>query len=154
MVNKPQTKQNWTRYFVIMAVLVLIVMTMNNYDQQKRNERIKYMQDNCDFTIATVMSYEPRRSGISGIFPAKEHPQSIDFSYVVNNKKYKTHYTDDDYPIPEKYGPEKGRKFVAVYLAKEPYKCALLFTCPVKDSTDYRAYLRYFRIHHPKLKNW
>lgn len=96
------------------------------------------------FTLGQVVQYDPRTlDGASSISSA-----FLKFSFKVQGIKY---VEASDYYVPAKNGPKKGSFFMAVYLPNDPTECGLLLDYPVKDSVEYRQYMKEFKINRPNL---
>lgn len=131
----------------LLITCAVIIYVVGNMTQQNRNARIGLMEDTGAYTIGTVISYDEDASvGIGN-----GAPQSIRFSYRVNNAVYETKYSDREYPVPPSYGPKPGSRFMAIYLPNDPEKCAMLFNYPVRDSLVYKGYLMEFKAQRPTL---
>ena len=126
-------------FFLIATLLIIAVMmhiNQNNIDSQNN-----YFEENGLYTISKVIEYSAQTVTGSSAF--------IRISYKVNNFEYEV---ESDYNAPSKNGPKEGSLFMSIYLPNEPEKCALLFDYPVKDSSEYKHYIKEFKKNRPKLR--
>ena len=127
---------------LIVLVICLIIFLIASHDTDINNKaRNQYMEENGLYTIGKVIWYSEKT--VTG------ESQFIEISYKVMGVE---HQVSSGYNVPFKDGPKKGERFMAMYLPYEPEKCALLYDCPVKDSTDYKRYIKEFEKNPPKLK--
>ncbi len=146
---KEANKKKGMHGLIVLLSSIFIVIVISKYMQQTRHAQIEYMEDNGAYTIGKIVEY----SSSTQVGIGNGYPQAIDFSYSVQGKEYETRYSDRDYPVPKDYGPKEGEQFMAIYLPKEPEKCALLFNYPVKDSANYKKYIEKFKTKRPTLGN-
>jgi hypothetical protein len=126
---------------IVLGIFLIIFLVVGHNTDVTNKAENKYLEENGLYTIGKVVEYFPK--AFTG------ESEAIKISYKVNGKEYQVF---SHYYVPFKDGPEKGELFMAMYLPNDPEKCALLYDCPIKDSSDYKRYIEEFKKHPPKLK--
>ena len=105
------------------------------------NNRDKEVLQNCDYSYAYVTNkYEYGELAKGGKYGTGASLESIDFYYEINGQKYYDRCT-----IPRKTGiVKKGDKYLIVISKDDNEKFIVMFKYPIKDSADFKRYVKKF----------
>ena len=128
-------------YIVIFLCIVSIILFKNSFRKESQDIML-----NGELTIGTVLIYSSSKPTIHAPKTINQpgQSQSVKFEYLVKNKKYIHTYGGNKGFIPSE-GVVIGQKYLVKYLKRKPQKSRMLFDYPIKDSTDFKLYLKKFK---------
>lgn len=114
---------------IILTVVFLIILVFGLFNRKQVREKKQLIIDVGVFSIGTIKSISKGGYHSNG---------GINF-YFKLDRIYSGRISD----WPGK-GIKKGDQFLVLYLEKDPRKSILLLDKPVKDSTDFKRYVKEF----------
>jgi hypothetical protein len=79
-------------------------------------------------------------------------PAYVEFSYRLDSTLIVNHYSENSFYIPEA-GVRVKEKYMVALDKNSPHNSFILFNYPIKDSTDFKRYLKGFKFNPPKFDN-
>jgi hypothetical protein len=122
---------------LVLIICVLLYFVVNFAFDKKDKEIMK----NCFYSCAYVTKKnEYGELAKGGRYGAGASVESVDFFYEIDGQKYY-----DRCAIPKKSGVVKnGDKYLMLISKEDRAKYIVMFKYPIKDSTDFKRYVKEF----------
>lgn len=123
--------------FLFMLFIALLFYYINDSLNSSRKKRKDFLL-NGDYSIGVISS------------KSYSKPESVSFLYNVNNVEIKggdtKFYLDKNAfeVFNDKEKSKPGKKFLVIYDANNPKKSIIRLDYPIKDSTDFKRYVKEF----------
>lgn len=125
---------------IILGIIFIIAVVGYNVRTKEKEEYQKKLLANASYSIGEVSKYFPQKMRILN---GTGKSANVEYHFMANAKEYINKYEASDAKVPDE-GVSVGEKFLVLYLKDNPEESRMFFDYPVKDSTDFKRYVKEF----------
>lgn len=125
---------------IILGIIFIVVIILYNIRTKEKEEYQEKLLANAYYSIGEVSKYFPRKMRI---FNNTGRSANVEYHFMANAKEYTNKYTASDAKVPDE-GVSVGERFLVLYLKDNPEESRMFFEYPVKDSIDFKRYVKEF----------
>lgn len=133
---------------IILGIIFICFLIWYNVRTKEKEEYQKKLLANASYSIGEVSKYFPRKMKV---FNGTGRDAKIEYHFIADAKEYIKKYTASVAKVPDE-GVSIGEKFLVLYLKDNPEESRMFFDYPVKDSIDFKRYVKEFEEMKSKTK--
>ncbi len=129
--------------YIIAAIIFIITIIVVSRSQQEQKDFKNDLLMTGKLTIGEVIFFQKSRGAlfVKGIANNAGKRSKVSFYFTINDQKITNTYEKSHAYVPND-GIKQGDKYLVAYKRDDPNKNLMLFDYPIKDSTDFKRYVK------------